>query len=95
MDDERTEFSKLMEDPQAEYRKIVYGDIVRRAAVWQRKGVNNRTICEGILEAALDCIYEEDHPQEWLWFFRRMIEQAESHRNRVESALLPDREPPE
>ena len=85
---EPPDFSKIIDNPETEFRKIVYSDILRRADVWQKKGVKNRTICEGILMASLEWIYQEEDFREWRWFCRHAIEQAENHKNRIEEILL-------
>ncbi|GJL84436.1 MAG: hypothetical protein DHS20C02_02110 [Micavibrio sp.] len=85
-----TEFQKFMKDPEEEYRMIVFGDAVRRAAVWQRKGIKNRTICEGLLKAALESIAEEEDFREWRWFWLHTIQEAQNHLNKLESIFIKD-----
>jgi hypothetical protein len=73
---------------------IVYGDAVRRADVWERKGLARRIVCEGLIKAALELIYQEEDPRDWLSLFRHATEAAQAHENRVRDTLLGGTLPP-
>ena len=83
---EQSPFGKIREIN--ELRNIVRGDIIRRHAVWRKKGMKNREILEGTLAAVLNGMYVHDEdPWEWLSVLDHIEEQVHCHRARINNAL--------
>jgi hypothetical protein len=76
-------FSEVMHDPEKPDRDIVAHECFRQFDVWRDMGFNVRTICDGQLISALECIVMAENADISLKFLRYAQEKAKHYEGKL------------